>query len=713
MKYLIPLIFVITTSNANWKNDRENLEKVYILNEFRLFYSLNGKDALKDVTDSNKNQIPDIVENVALQLDVSNKLFENTFKYKNPLEQQKYIQKEAKYIDVHFIETHNHGESGDATILYDYKNFKNDSKSLSITISNDLKTGNLTPLHELFHSYQYGYTMFKNRWLIEGTARWSEKILEEGTGSQKKLPKTIEEIHELLNGSYDTSYFWNRLAKVCTLDEKDFIVPKEFKDIKYVGTNQNIIEDNTIYGSYFMKILWQNFDYFDNVVSKERNFDELDWKESDQKDFSNNKYILLAIKKSIEDIKLKRSTDELKDFLKSLDNYLIEYDENQKLLDVTNNIKDLGTPYESIYKNGTEDVFSRNVWDMQKYKDKIYLSGGNASNSSPSANSGPLPLISFNTKTNQFEEEFIIEDEQIDTLKIINDKLFIPGYDTVHKESIGNFYYKDLNSWFKQKNIPEAIHVFDMIYYKNILFAAIGTPNGAAIAKSNDFGKNWELEYFGEDRFYSFLVANDNLFALKKYPSKKDFEQMSKEELDNFFYITIYKNGSFKQINSTNPIFFKDADIKDNQTLIIKRAQEFDKKTLYQVSFNHLKPYGFYTVSYINNSFDVEKININPMYQIWDYIQKDNRIYFLTSIKENKIYKNIVFYIEIYKINEKPKKLFSFYTNTFARSFEEMNGDFYFGLGTNFKNQKEWTQKELHEDTGKILKIEKKFITRD
>ena len=60
MKYLIPLIFVITTSNANWKNDRENLEKVYILNEFRLFYSLNGQDALKDKSDSNKNQIPDM-----------------------------------------------------------------------------------------------------------------------------------------------------------------------------------------------------------------------------------------------------------------------------------------------------------------------------------------------------------------------------------------------------------------------------------------------------------------------------------------------------------------------------------------------------------------------------------------------------------------------------------------------------------------------------
>jgi len=37
-------------------------------------------------------------------------------------------------------------------------------------------TNNSTPAHELFHLYQYGYALFKQRWYLEGMAKWMETV---------------------------------------------------------------------------------------------------------------------------------------------------------------------------------------------------------------------------------------------------------------------------------------------------------------------------------------------------------------------------------------------------------------------------------------------------------------------------------------------------------------------------------------------------------
>ena len=51
------------------------------------------------------------------------------------------------------------------------------------------------------------------------------------------------------------------------------------------------------------------------------------------------------------------------------------------------------------------------------------------------------------------------------------------------------------------------------------------------------------------------------------------------------------------------------------------------------------------------------------------------------------------------------KKLFHFYSSTFARSFEILNNDFYFGLGCEVKNTKYWRENELVPETGQILRV--------
>ena len=204
MKTLFILFLTYISLSANWKTERQNLDQFFQQGEFRAFYTLSGENAIKNQTDSNKNNIPDIVENVILQFNVSDEIFKDVLGFTSPLDQKIYKQKKVKFIDVHFLKMSSVGRSGDAAIFYNYKVIKNRHKALSIAISNKIRLGNLTPIHELFHSYQNGYTLFKNSWYTEGTARWSEDILRKGIPKQNKLPSSIKGIEKVLSKTYGT-----------------------------------------------------------------------------------------------------------------------------------------------------------------------------------------------------------------------------------------------------------------------------------------------------------------------------------------------------------------------------------------------------------------------------------------------------------------------------------------------------------------------------
>ncbi len=58
-------------------------------------------------------------------------------------------------------------------------------------------------------------------------------------------------------------------------------------------------------------------------------------------------------------------------------------------------------------------------------------------------------------------------------------------------------------------------------------------------------------------------------------------------------------------------------------------------------------------------------------------------------------------------------ELFRFHSPTFARSFELLNGDFYFGLGSEVFDERTWSQDELHPATGNILRLKGKELARE
>ena len=325
VKLLLIIVSLIVCSfsiEANWKTERENLDHVFIKNEFRIFYTLNGKNQLPESNrfDLNLNGVPDYVENIAYRLIVAAQLYTDVFGFRHPLQSPRYKDK-AKFIDVHILTLENKGSAGDSLIAFNYRFFPQFHQgSIAMKLSNRLDKDNMTSVHELFHLYQNGYTMFKNRWYTEGTARWAEYAFREGTGSRRKLPENSAALEEVMSQSYGAKYFWRRLAYLLDSNKGVFLTPPLEMDV--IEGYPLVIEDERIYGYLFIKRFLENMDSEDNAASQKRDVKEYYWKEDDQKNNKdNNIYILDALRKTILQFETKENS-EIQRFLVLLENYL-------------------------------------------------------------------------------------------------------------------------------------------------------------------------------------------------------------------------------------------------------------------------------------------------------------------------------------------------------------------------------------------------------
>jgi len=284
-----------------WKKRRSALDGKHTVNEFRIYYTLKGDDALPDVVDLNKNSIPDRIENIALQLMTARRLYTDVLKLRHPLESPRYKDK-AKFIDVHVGSlpfepggAKNKGSSGDAVVNY-YR--ASDPAAgigvLTIDVSKTLPTQNVTPAHELFHLFQYGYTMFKVGWFLEGTARWSEFTLREGSGGPKGVPLTQDGLSNLFSKKYEAHGFWNTLAHAS--DSRGRLpIPADLLRVTYIGTNDPIISDRQFHGALLLRQLLEALDEADDKVTASLEIEPFGWKEAQQRSPDNNPYVWSAV----------------------------------------------------------------------------------------------------------------------------------------------------------------------------------------------------------------------------------------------------------------------------------------------------------------------------------------------------------------------------------------------------------------------------------
>lgn len=377
--------------------------------------------------------------------------------------------------------------------------------------------------------------------------------------------------------------------------------------------------------------------------------------------------------------------------------------------DVTSKIELLGRPF-------AKTPYANNVWDMQLYRDKIYLGHGNSSNMGVAPNSGPIPVIYFDTATSSFNRQavsnsnpgivpstkMVVDEEQIDIYKVLDDKLYIPGNDSDGEQwNFGNFYRLDGDVWTKYRNLPLGVHVYDLALYQGKMFAALGTEDKPTILISHDMGVSWQkfanINTFGL-RAYTLFELGGKLYASgMMYPANKIWN-------DKTNFLEINANLEKKDVviygNKILPgLTYQQGTVPYNK---IGKNVNFDNKLVYIAGgvFNdgQLLPKSLNVMTAINQARRVVLPDTKALPT--DLLLRNGKVYVLTYTFQNKnLYINRVYQTtDLINWHE----ILRFSQDTYAKSFEEHEGDFYFGLGTD--------PDVVSPSSGKILRVHRNDI---
>ncbi|MFO2465575.1 hypothetical protein OOJ96_18060 [Pseudomonas sp. 15FMM2] len=275
------------------------LDRIYVRDEFRIIYATHGQHALPSGDDLNENGIPDQVEDIATQMVTARRIYSQAIGLKHPLSMPRYAR--VKSVDVFLLDMKKgNGLAYDEAINYRLGFDGNDGRcTLRIDLKNSLPRQNVSPAHELFHLYQYGYSMFKARWFLEGTARWVEYALKPGAGPQTPLPTTGKAVQaQVFSQTYRASGLWNRLAAI-TDPPGRLRLPKDLAGTTYVDGSA-VIHDDLLHGSAFIRATFEELENLSISVSSRNGWSRYNWKEADQKSPAHNEEIFHAVMRALQ-----------------------------------------------------------------------------------------------------------------------------------------------------------------------------------------------------------------------------------------------------------------------------------------------------------------------------------------------------------------------------------------------------------------------------
>ncbi|WP_261377907.1 hypothetical protein [Vreelandella titanicae] len=152
---------------------------------------------------------------------------------------------------------------------------------------------NLTPAHELFHLYQNAHMMFKQAWVHEGLARWSETLLRGGVQEGSPLPANVEALERVMQESYGAAPFWQRLFYL--LDPQgDISIPDALRDKRYHDGSQ-VVAVTEFYGSAFLPLLFSSLNEAGEALATQEQWPVYGWAEAEQRSLRHNEAILSAV----------------------------------------------------------------------------------------------------------------------------------------------------------------------------------------------------------------------------------------------------------------------------------------------------------------------------------------------------------------------------------------------------------------------------------
>lgn len=274
---------------------RRSLPHVLTKDRIRVFYATEGEHAVV-ADDLNQNAIPDQAEDVMIQTLAAWRLW-ISLGFADPLTTPRY--QGSRWLDIHLLSRKTLGSNG---VAYDeIQRFGRDGDpagtgSLCFDVATSVKApANLTPAHELFHILQNSVCFLKNRWLTEGTARWSEAALGRGglpSGLQPRAwPPADDALQAVFDGAYNTARsYW---APLLALEDPEGRLPEDrlppdVKEARYVN-GEPVLKDLHLTGWQFIRELLQALDAADDRLQLERGLGR--WPEAEQFSPANNAVI--------------------------------------------------------------------------------------------------------------------------------------------------------------------------------------------------------------------------------------------------------------------------------------------------------------------------------------------------------------------------------------------------------------------------------------
>ena len=351
----------------------------------------------------------------------------------------------------------------------------------------------------------------------------------------------------------------------------------------------------------------------------------------------------------------------------------------------------LGNPFK-----GKRAVYARNVWDMQTYKGQIYLGHGDSS-----ANSGNTPIWSLDPQTEKFTNQFLTTSEQVDEFFPIGDKLYTLDHDPTGAEN-GNLYCTEGGPWCAEGQISSMGHAYGLTSYRDKLWVAGASRsdwsvwNGENRAWKGVLTGKWQMEIMGRvydysgQRTWMMLPVKGELYAMQEWRADAPAAFTG-------FYRWNAKTGGFERSGATGAVLA--AGVVSQGVLRYKRLVTLDDGSVLTllvegVNDHQWNPLRLMWVRGIKAG-EIAALALPGGAKPYDIVRRGALIYVCAWDAAKK--QNVVFSLDADKVNAKPTEVLRFDAPSFARSFEESEGNFYFGLGCD--------QSPTPAQTGEIWKV--------
>ena len=365
----------------------------------------------------------------------------------------------------------------------------------------------------------------------------------------------------------------------------------------------------------------------------------------------------------------------------------------------------LGNPFADDGHTGR----ALNAWDLQVFEGKVYVAGG-----STVTNSGPINVWAYNPNTRTFEKEYKVREEAIEHYKVFEDRLYIPAADPRNADKT-KYYRKNAGGKWRKYASDEIklAHVRDLIETKDDSILLVGNNrrvnkdiSAPSIAIATDDGTSFQgagienVPMSGK----SILVDFNWFLAVFSYKNKIYAPTTLLRDVENYANtIAVY--------DETKQKFVLDPNLKNDEFIPARQIGMNRSKQGMYVIYRIWNPVEFqdyliYSVrSYSNNSQNYEKAYMNSLGM---YIKKDmgktpkrlrlprraigedllvmgDELYVLANRKKFGDRHIISVYKTSNPNNRRAwKEVLSFESTNKARSFEFLEGKFYFGLGQDY-----------------------------